>query len=104
MTSDDYKKYKDLKPENKIQCLFTPEEFKQMEVDFQVIVESEKTGQIKINPKIFNSILNKIQRILVYNYIEDFFKAKHYDLLNIPNVHHKSYLEGLEYNSLGPSI
>lgn len=84
--------------------MYTPQEFKQIEVDFQAIVDSEKSGQIKINPKIFNAVLNNIQKILTHNYLSDFFRVKNHDLLSIPNVQHKSYLEGLEYNSLGQSI
>jgi len=38
----------------------------------------------KVNQKLFNPILMRIQRVLKYNYMEEFYIAKKVELINIP--------------------
>ncbi len=42
-----------------------------------------------MNPRLFNNILVKINRIIKYNYLEDFFREKKVELLSIPTVNFK---------------
>ncbi len=87
----EYKRYKELKPEQKIQCLFSPEDFQQIEQAFNRSVpdSQDPTRQIQMDPKLFSNILIRIQRILRYNYLENFLQERKIELLSIPTVNHK---------------
>jgi hypothetical protein len=41
----------------------------------------QKEDPALLNPRLFNSILLKIQRIIKYSYIEDFYKHKYTELI-----------------------
>lgn len=55
-----------------------------------------------MDPKLFVNILNKIHRILKYNYLESFYQEKKIELLSIPTVNFKMTMPKLEFNSIGP--
>ena len=102
----DHKRYKDLKPEQKIQCLFTQDELAQIEQQFQKLQDDFSNPQkvAQMDTKLFNSILLNIQKILRYNYSESFFKEKQLELLSIPNSGFKATMPRLESNSIGPDV
>lgn len=54
-----------------------------------------------MDPRLFTTVLNNIQKILRYNYLDAFYKEKQVDLLSIPNTFFKETLPSLEFNSVG---
>lgn len=57
-----------------------------------------------MNPRIFNNILLKINRIIKYNFIEQFFSEKKVELLSIPTANFKMNMTKMEFNSSGHSL
>lgn len=57
-----------------------------------------------MNPKLFNKILDKINSIIKYNFLEEFFREKKVELLSIPTSHFKAGMTPLGFNSLGPNL
>ena len=54
-----------------------------------------------MDTKLFSNVLNRINRILRYNYLESFYQERKVELLSIPSQNHKAHLPKLEYNSIG---
>ena len=86
MSNDDYKRYRELKPEQKIEQVFSEADLVQIEAEFEKMMtdSADASKPLIINPRLFNSILLKINRIIKYNYLEDFYKEKQVELLSIP--------------------
>ena len=57
--------------------------------------------QLVMNPLLFNTILLKINRIIKYNYLEDFYKEKKVELLSIPTANFKMNMSKMEFNAIG---
>ena len=55
-----------------------------------------------MDPKLFNAILLNVQKILRYNYSENFYKEKQLELLSIPIQSFKSRMPPFDFNSIGP--
>lgn len=54
-----------------------------------------------MNPRLFNNILLKINRIIKYNYLEEFFQQRKVELLSIPTVNFKMNMTKMEFNATG---
>ena len=54
-----------------------------------------------MNPRLFNTILLKINSIIKYNYLEDFYKERKVELLSIPTINFKMNMPKMEFNAIG---
>ena len=61
----------------------------------------DASKQLVMNPRMFNTILLKINSIIKYNYLEDFYKEKKVELLSIPTMNFKMNMPKMEFNSVG---
>ncbi len=57
-----------------------------------------------MNPRLFNNILVKINRIIKYNYLEDFFREKKVELLSIPTMNFKMNMTQMGFNATGANL
>lgn len=64
----------------------------------------DATKTFVMNPRMFNNILLKINRIIKYNYLEEFFQQRKVELLSIPTQNFKMSMTKMEFNSTGPSL
>lgn len=106
MPNEDFKRYKELRPAQKIQQIFSQEDYDIIKQEYERTISDslDATKQLVMNQKMFNSIIIKINRIIKYNYIEDFFKVKKVELLSIPTLNFKQSMPKMEFNSIGPNI
>lgn len=66
--------------------MFSEADLVQIEAEFEKMMSdtADASKPLIINPRLFNAILLKINRIIKYNYLEDFYKEKQVELLSIP--------------------
>ncbi|CDW72170.1 leucine rich repeat-containing protein [Stylonychia lemnae] len=100
---DDYKRYKDLRPEQKIQQIFSNDDFQSIDAEFQKMIADshDQSKPFIMNPRLFNNILLKINRIIKYNYLEEFFQNKKIELLSVPTLNFKQNMPKMEFNATG---
>eukprot|EP00347_Sterkiella_histriomuscorum_P016537 403352814 len=105
-SNDDYKRYKDLSPALKIQQIFSDDDYKQIDQEYQKMISDslDAQKQLVMNPLLFNTILLKINRIIKYNYLEDFYKEKKVELLSIPTANFKINMSKMEFNAIGSNF
>jgi len=83
-------RYKELTPEEKLKCLIKPED-----------VDKLKTCTT-IDQNMFSTTLNRIIRVIKYNYIKDFNSL---ELMMLNEVHKKKLMKsGLGFNSNGNDL
>jgi hypothetical protein len=61
----------------------------------------DQSKHIQMDPKLFNNVLMRIQRILRYNYLDALYVDRRLELLSIPTLNHKAQLPKLGFNSIG---